>query len=199
MRPRRRGEAGFTVIELGVVVLIMGIASAALLSVLISLTRTHRTQEAMIFNQEQVRLAMTQLTRDLRAADPLQPLTNVTDYPNGFDASLTSTGNGPDISVRWRLTGTTLTRSLLTGPGGSVTSTRTVLTNVRNVAQGVPLLRYYSSNDSEITTAATSGDFVNCAVRVHITITADSDPGPVPFAQNSDTHIRNRLPGGVGC
>jgi hypothetical protein len=34
---------------------------------------------------------------------------------------------------------------------------------------------------------------------VRITISSDSDPGPLPFEQNSAVQVRNRLPGGAGC
>ena len=42
-------------------------------------------------------------------------------------------------------------------------------------------------------------DPANCAVRVHIELQSDSQPGPLPFTVTQDVHIRNRLPGNVGC
>jgi type II secretory pathway pseudopilin PulG len=196
----RRGRDGFTTVELTVVVLLLSLATVAILGVLDSLTRNQRTQEALVTNQERVRQAMTEMSRELRSADPLLPLDDAVDYPSGFEAARPApSDNGPDSYVRWKLIGTTLTRSVLTGPGGSAISTRTVLTNVRNVAQDMPMLRYFSSDGTEIPITAAPGDFANCAVRVVLTISADSEPGPLPFSQTSDVQVRNRLPGGVGC
>jgi hypothetical protein len=143
---------------------------------------------------------MTEMARELRSADPLLPLDDAVDYPHRFEAAVPARSDtGPDTYVRWELSGTTLSRSVLSGPGGGATSTRTVLTNVRNIAQGVPMLRYFSTDGSEIPVTAAPGDFANCAVRIALTITADSEPGPLPFSQASDVQVRNRLPGGVGC
>jgi type II secretory pathway pseudopilin PulG len=196
----RRGRDGFTTVELTVVVLLVGLATVAILGVLDSLTRNQRTQDALVTNQERVRQAMTEMGRELRSADPLLPLDDAVEYPYRFEATLPArSDNGPDTYVRWELSGTTLSRSVLTGPGGSAASTRSVLTNVRNIGQGQPMLRYFNTDGSEIPVTAAPGDFANCAVRVAMTISADSEPGPLPFSQTSDVQVRNRLPGGVGC
>ena len=190
---------GFTTLEMVVVVFITSIATASLLAVLNSLTHNQRAQEALVNNQERVRQTMTEMGRDLRGADPLVALSDVTHYATGFEAALTPATGGSDVYVRWTLTGTTLTRSILSGPGGTATSTRTVINNVRNLEKGIPMLRYYDANGGELTTTDTPGDFANCAVQVNITISSDSDPGPLPFVQNSAVQVRNRLPGGAGC
>jgi type II secretory pathway pseudopilin PulG len=196
---RARTAGGFTTLELVVVVFVSSIVTASLLAVLNSLTNNQRTQEALVNNQERVRQTMTEMGRDLRGADPLVAWSNVAQYATGFEAALTPAGSGSDTYVRWTLTGTTLTRSILSGPGGTATSTRTVINNVRNLEKGIPMLRFYDSNGGELTTTDTPGDFVNCAVQVNITIASDSDPGPLPFEQNSAVQVRNRLPGGAGC
>ena len=194
-----RGARGFTTLELVVVVFISSVVTAALLAVLTSLTNNHRAQEALVNNQERVRQTMTEMGRDLRGADPLVALSDAAEYATGFEATLTPASAGSDIYVRWSLTGTALTRSILSGPGGTATSTRTVISNVRNLEKGITMLRYYDSNGAELTTTDTPGDFVSCAVQVRITISSDSDPGPLPFEQNSAVQVRNRLPGGAGC
>jgi type II secretory pathway pseudopilin PulG len=191
--------SGFTAVELVVVVFITSLAGASLLAVLTSLTNNHRAQEALVNNQERVRQTMTEMGRDLRGADPLLALSDVSQYATGFEATVTAAGSGSDVYVRWTLSGTNLTRSVLSEPGGTPTSTRNVINNVRNLEKGIPMLRYYDSTGAELTTTNTPGDFVNCAVRVLITISSDSDPGPLPFEQNGAVQVRNRLPGGVGC
>jgi type II secretory pathway pseudopilin PulG len=191
--------SGFTAVELVVVVFVTSLAGASLLAVLTSLTNNHRAQEALVNNQERVRQTMTEMGRDLRGADPLLALSDVSQYATGFEATVTAAGSGSDVYVRWTLSGTNLTRSVLSEPGGTATSTRTVINNVRNLEKGIPMLRYYDSTGGELTTTNTPGDFVNCTVRVLITISSDSDPGPLPFEQSGAVQVRNRLPGGVGC
>jgi hypothetical protein len=34
---------------------------------------------------------------------------------------------------------------------------------------------------------------------VHITLTSDSNPGPLPFTETQDVELRNRLPGNAEC
>ena len=40
-------------------------------------------------------------------------------------------------------------------------------------------------------------DIANCAIRVHIEVSSDSNPGPLPFTETQDVELRNRLPGGT--
>jgi hypothetical protein len=75
-----------------------------------------------------------------------------------------------------------------------------VLSNVKNASTGVALLRYYNSTNTELVAASnTPGDFSNCTVRIHISVSAAVVTGPAPFTQDLDAEIRNRLPGGIGC
>jgi hypothetical protein len=88
----------------------------------------------------------------------------------------------------------------LASAGGAALTTAVTLTRVRNAELGVAMFRYYNSIGAELTAeTATVADFANCPIRVHITVYADSTPGPEPFGSESDAELRNRLPGGIGC
>lgn len=199
---RRRGEGGFSVMEVTVTALMMSIIGASILSVLTSTTRNAKLQQSMVSNQELVRFGIIKLSRDLRSANPVLPLTTVGDYATKVEVALGPAG-GTQTYVRWWLSNKTLFRGILTAPGGTVTSTQTVLTNVENATQGTTLLRYYSANGAELMTSGTTpaavGDITNCAIRVRMSIASDAFPGPVPFTEQSDVELRNRLPGGPGC
>jgi prepilin-type N-terminal cleavage/methylation domain-containing protein len=200
MTDQRRDEAGFSMIEIMVVVLILGIVLTALFGVLDSMTRNDRRQQALQTNQETTRFAMVQMGEDLRAANPLEPLSTTAAYATEFEAAVLNSTGTSTTYVRWQLTGTTLSRSVLSAPGGTAVTTKTMVLNVQNASQGVTLFRWYNSTGTELTSAAnTASDFSNCTVRVHISIVAASDPGPLPFSENSDAEVRNRLPGGIGC
>jgi type II secretory pathway pseudopilin PulG len=178
---------------------IFSILIGTLLGSLDVATRGQARQDALVTNQETVREAILQMDRDFRDANPIEALTSSSSYPSEIETADIAP-NGTTQYVLWQLTGTTLTRSLLTAPGGTTISTQTYLTNVTNNATGTSLYRYFNSAGTELTpTNNTAGDFANCTIRVLITVAAASDPGPLPFSESSDVEIRNRLPGGIGC
>jgi type II secretory pathway pseudopilin PulG len=204
-RIRERGEAderGMTVTELMVVVLMLGFVLATLFGVLSSVSANERLQQAKVNNQERVRLVLGQLTRDLRSSNPMVAPTTVADGATSVEMAIGPL-SGPQTYVHWWLSGTTLTRSEAATAGGTPTASKVMLTNVRNTARGVTLLRYFRSSVAEMALtgigAVTAGDIVNCSIRVKVAVSSDSDPGPAPFLEETDAEIRNRLPGGLGC
>lgn len=198
--PSRRSEAGFTLVELAVVMLVMSIVMGGFYSVLTSLMSNTQRQQALVSDQEQVRFALLDMTRELRGANPLEPLSSVASYPTQVDAAVLPAAGATPIYVRWQLSGTNLIRSVLTAPGGNVVSSKTVLANVKNTSAGISLFRYYTSANAELLpTANTAGDFTNCTIRIHISVIAAVVAGPAPFTTDTDAEIRNRLPGGIGC
>lgn len=198
MTSRRDSEAGFTLIELTIVMVMLLLISGAMFQMLDSLTRNERIQQAMVTNQERVRLAMIEVGRDIRAANPLNELSTTTDYPTMLELSL-GPRDGTQTHVRWRLSGTTLVRQVLTAPRGTVTATKNVLTNVRNVAGSQPLFEYYRPDGTLIDVATHAGDISQCAVRVNVSVVSDVDPGPIPFTEDSDFELRNLLPANLSC
>ena len=197
---RRNDEAGFTLIELMVVLTVLSLVMVAFYGIFNSLMSNSGRQQALVQSQESVRFAMLDMTRDIRGANPLTTLSSPSAYPSQVDLTVLSAQDATPLYVRWQLSGTTLTRSLLNAPGGSPVSTKTELTNVQNPNTGITLFRYYNSNNVELTpTANAAGDFSNCTVRVHISVSAAVGTGPAPFVVDSDAEVRNRLPGGIGC
>ena len=201
-RVGRRDTRGMSVIELMVVTLVLGIVMASLLGLLGSMTANERAQQARVDNQEQVRLVLGELERDLRAANPMVAAASIAESPTTVEMALGPVG-GPQSFVRWTLEGTTLSRSVLIGEGSAPSSTKTMLTNVRNAERGVVLLRYFSHPGVELATtgaaAVTAGDVANCTILVKIALASDPDPRAKPFVVESGAEIRNRLPGGLGC
>jgi type II secretory pathway pseudopilin PulG len=197
-----RGERGMGVVELMVVVLMLGLVLSTVFGVLSSVSGNERTQEAKVNNQERVRLVLAQLTRDLRSANPLVAATTAANAATSVEMAI-GPSTGPQTYVHWWLSGTTLSRSVAATAGGTPTTSKVVLTNVRNTARNVTLLRYFRSSVAEMALigvgAVTAGDVVNCTIRVKVAVSSDSDPGPAPFLEETDAEIRNRLPGGLGC
>ncbi len=199
-RPERRGESGTTVLEVSITSAILLVVLAAFLGILQSLTRTERRVQALVANEQNVRFVMSEIARDLRSANPMLPLTSVDLYRDKVELALGPSAGTPTY-VRWSYDSgsQTLTRSTLSAPGGSVLSTRSRLTKVRNSDSGTPLFGYFGQSATDLLAAGNAADVANCALRVRVTVLSDSEPGPLPFREERDVEIRNRLPGGVGC
>ncbi|HEX9683334.1 MAG TPA: hypothetical protein VGA13_09645 [Acidimicrobiales bacterium] len=190
-------EAGFTIVELAVTMLVMSLVMVGAMAMFASMLTNDRYQQALVNNQEKVRFALLELGRDIRNANPINPHDDVNAYATAIEMS-TGPGGGTQTHIRWQLTGSTLTRSVLSAPGGAATSTRVVLDGVDNDPSS-PFLRYFDDQGAEITTIQTSGDYANCAIRVEMTVFAADDPVGSQFVEQTSAEIRNRLPGGIGC
>jgi type II secretory pathway pseudopilin PulG len=199
---RRADDAGFTVVEMVVTCGILSLVLATLLSVLNAQTNASIRIHAVVNSQEDVRFAMTTMARDLRAAEPIVALATAADYANQIQVQLKD-GTGASLGyVRWILdpTAKTVQRQTLSGPNGTVTGTTLTLPRVRNADASIPVFRYYDSSGTQLTAGvATAADFANCTIRVHLSLQADTNPGPLPFLLETDAEVRNRLPGGIGC
>jgi type II secretory pathway pseudopilin PulG len=204
-RTRRLDEgddAGFTVVELTVVVMIMMLVLTAFYGLLDTLTKhEHRTQ-ALVGNEQAVRFFINELAREIRSSNPMQTqaTTDANTYTNSIELALGSSDSAQQY-VRWTYDEATQTisREILTGPGGTATIQTAKLDRVRNNETGAPFLKYYNQHAQDLVALGNADDVANCAIRVTITVTSDSNPGPTPFTEIVDAELRNRLPGGVGC
>lgn len=191
-----------SLIELCVVMALLSIVLFTLYGLMDTMSNNAVRQSALVIDQERVRLAMLQITRDLRSSDPILPLDTSTESANQVDAAVLD-AHGDTIYVRWQLLDKVLSRSILTGQDGAVVSTNAVLTNVINPSSQ-PVFSYFTQASASVpldlgSAETQPGDIANCTIRVHVSITAAPEPGPAPFMQQSDAEIRNRLPGGIGC
>jgi prepilin-type N-terminal cleavage/methylation domain-containing protein len=194
-----REESGFTLVEIMVVAVIMAVIGAALFGLVTAMAGNERAQEARANNGQAVRFALADITRDLRGADPMAPPPDTTSAPGRIEITiLPATADGPVGYVRWELSGDRLLRVLLDGPGGAPTTTRVVLTGLRNESGGVPLLRYLAASGDELPAGVTPADVANCTRSVRVTIVAGPDPGAVS-TETADAILRNHQWGGLGC
>jgi prepilin-type N-terminal cleavage/methylation domain-containing protein len=203
-------EQGFTIIEVTVASAIMVVVLAMFFNTLVSLTRSEDRSQRLVSNEQNVRFELDEIARDIRAANPLVPLLNATGaatYENQIELVLGPTGGAQKV-VRWTYDTTKeqMVRQIMsdTSAGATVVTQSFFLNRVRNVETAVPVFAYFGQHgqDLVVQTLANGGymhDPANCAVRVHIVLTSDSNPGPVPFTETQDVEVRNRLPGNVGC
>lgn len=200
MRSRRcrdRDEAGFTLVELSIVMMISTIVMVSIVGMLTSSSKAERTVSALASSQEQVRLAVVEIEQDLRSAEPLIALPNATDYPKRMEIVHLAFNDDAVTRFRWRLDPTKeeLVREVLDN-NGNVTATTYRLTGVTNNT----VFRYFNAQGTELTADnATSETIARCTMRVRVLIDAAAEKGGIPLDNWSDVQLRNRLPGDVGC
>jgi type II secretory pathway component PulJ len=191
-------SAGFTILEVTIVVSLLLVVLGAILGVLTSVTNAEVRSQALVTNQEQVRQAIVTIDRDLRSAPSLVALPDPTQYPYLVEASTQS-----GTYLRWRLdtSANVLYRESSTSSSGPWTTTQR-LVGVSNGMLGAPVFRYYrdATNTEEDPASSQSSDIASCTIHIHVQITAAVVAGPAPFFTEADVELRNRLPGGiVGC
>jgi type II secretory pathway pseudopilin PulG len=207
--PERPDEAGFTIIEVMIATSILMIVLAMLFGTLVSLTKNEDRAQRLVTNEQNVRFELDQLSREIRAANPLTILDATTDYSSQIEMVLGGTGGTQQV-VRWTYdTDPTsanyeqLSRQVMSDSSDTATviSTSWYLIRVRNVETGTALFTYYDAAENDMVADGnyTNSDIANCAIRVHISLSSDSQPGPLPFTETQDVELRNRLPGGTGC
>ena len=209
-RSDERDEDGFSIIEVMISTAILLIVLAVLFDTLISLTRSEDRSQRLISNEQNVRFELDQLAREIRAANPLVPLLNASaasDYDDQIEMVLGPTG-GAQTVVRWTYDTTKeqMVRQLMsdTSATATVVAQSFYLARVRNQETGIPVFTYYGQHGEDLVAQSLANggnvhDAANCAIRVHIDLSSDSNPGPLPFTQTQDVEVRNRLPGNVGC
>jgi type II secretory pathway pseudopilin PulG len=209
-RARRDDERGFTVIEVTIASGIMVAVLAMFFSTLVSLTKSEDRSQRLVGNEQNVRFELDQLAREVRAANPLVPLLNATtasDYSDTIELVLGPSG-GTQTVVRWTYDKVKeeMVRQLMsdTSSSATVVTQSFFLNRVRNVEVNMPVFTYYGQHNQDLVQQALANggnmhDAANCAVRVHIVLMSDSNPGPMPFTETQDVEVRNRLPGNVGC
>jgi type II secretory pathway pseudopilin PulG len=206
----RDDEAGFTIIEVMIATSILMLVLAMLFGTLVSLTKNEDRSQRLVSNEQNVRFELDQLSREVRAANPLTILDSTTQYSNQIEMVLGATGDPAQQVVRWTYeTDPTspnyeeLSRQTMSDSSDTATvlSTSWYLIRVRNVETSTPLFTYYDANEQDMVANGnyTNSDIANCAIRVHISLSSDSNPGPLPFTETQDVELRNRLPGGTGC
>lgn len=204
-----RADAGMTVVELAVATGILMAVLTMIFGLLVSLTKTDQRGQALVNNEQAVRFMLNDMARDLRGASPI----TIWAMKSEFETKVQfATGPvGAKQNIRWVYDTDpaspgyqTISRQVVSDatPTAAVVSSVTRMTKARNNERGLKFLAYFNSNGKDMFVDApttTASDVANCAVRVRLAVTANSDPGPEPFTETFDVHLRARLPGGLGC
>lgn len=183
-----RSEAGFTLIELSIAMLLAGIIATSLFGMLGSGTGAEKDLQQVADTQERVRVALVQLTSDIRettqigagsGASSIQ-LTKVS-----LDGASTST-----VAWTYDSAAQTLTRTTDAGSGPQTT----FRLNRATPDPAYPVFTYYKPDG--VTTLA-AADASACTASVSVHLRGVSDDGTHPFSVDTTVDLRNVQRGAV--
>jgi type II secretory pathway pseudopilin PulG len=175
-------EAGFTVVELMITVMISMIVMSSLLGLLTSQTKAERRVHAVANSQEAIRLAYVELTRDLRSADPL-----VAASASSVEVELRAL-DGPVRRLRW---------SVEPDAAGALELVRTEIATDGTESASYRLPGIASSDVFTFFKAGTTpievraGDEPRCAKRSSVVLLATAEGEGAPLRLESDVDLRN--------
>jgi prepilin-type N-terminal cleavage/methylation domain-containing protein len=196
-RHRAHDEAGFTLVELMIAMVITSVVMASLAGLLTSQSKAERRLSILTDNQEAARLALVELQQDLRSAEPLVALDTSTDYASHVRLLHLDFTTGTKTLFQWRLDPIThdLVREVLDDTG-AVTATTYRLGGVVDTQP----FHYFEQGGVELSpTSANPSVIAECTIRIRITLHAAPGKGPAPTLAESDVELRNRLPGSLYC
>jgi type II secretory pathway pseudopilin PulG len=205
---RRTDETGFTLVEVSITALLLGMVMSAIFGLLAGQVKLEQKVGDFANNQEAIREALVLMQRDLRSSEPLVQLPSPLDYRWRVDLQVYQRVTDADpVVIRWEIvpgaTATTdqLVRSVIKTDG--TTSTTYRLRGVMTQRQGRYLFQYFKrdGNAYDLTASGTTtGSMVACTVRLKIDISAapEGDTSKAPRLI-SDVQLRNWVPGAVGC
>jgi len=189
LRRRDGGEAGFTIIELVVTSAILLLIVSATMSMLVASWRATDFSTRRGETQDDVRLAMDRLTKDLRQVTRFNTVftTSGTGSWTGNDLDfLTYTAASPDVPVRvrWWVSGATLHRQEWR-PNGT-TGPLAILQAITPPGAGVPHLFYCDVLQGSDAVTGTPVPW-----QITVTVTVDlTDPGAT-YSTQTQVQLRN--------
>ena len=205
---RGRGEGGFTLIELASVVVITSIFGIAITASLQSFTRTTTSTQNKTFALADVRGAVENIARDLRAANPIEAISAtlpVSQYDNRISFTVwcatpgdNGCSSGNARRVVYALSGNTLDQTVglrsrpLLRPNPGMTTLAVDLRPgavVNTAAQ--PVFTYYTKGGTQLSTTGgtPATTFRNCTKTVKIHLVVMADPRRPDTAINLVTHV----------
>lgn len=205
---RHRGDGGFTLIELASVVAITSVFGIAITAALQSFTKTTTSTQNKTFALADVRGAVENIARDLRAANPIEAISAtlpVSQYDNRISFTVwcaTPGDNGCTSAnarrVVYQLTGNTLvqtvgarTRNLLEPDPGMPTLAAALRPGAVVNTASQPIFTYYTKKGTQLSTTGgtPATTFRNCTKTVKIHLVVMADPRRPDSAINLVTHV----------
>ena len=181
-RHAARDEAGFTVVELMITVMISMIVMSSLLGLLSSQTKAEKRVHDVANSQEAIRLAYVELTSDLRSADPLVAAT-----ASSVEVELRAL-DGTARRLRWSVEPDAAGALQLVRTEIATDGTETASYRLPGVASA-DVFTFFKAGTTPIEVPA--GDEPRCAKRASVVLLATAEGEGAPLRLESDVDLRN--------
>ena len=197
---RCRGERGVSLVEVTVAMTLAVVVMATVMGTFISFSRAEQHQASAIDERQDMRRALDEISRTLRAAWPLRPA------PDGTSAATELTFDVPDdgsgrTSRRLRLDEDrheVVLETLDDADARYVVDRRLVLTGAQQPSTA--FLRYFTLGDRELVAGQQSPKVMAaCAIRVRVTLGRSPAGGGGSVDMSTDVTLRNIAPEEVSC
>lgn len=188
-----RDEGGFTVVELAIVMAMAMLVMSSLLGMLTSQSKATTRLDRFANNQEQVRLAMVAMQKDLRSSERLLELPAGADirYRVDLERYVDAAAVEPE-TISWRITADgELVRYLVRSATDLVATHR--LAGTANVERGVALFTHVRASGTPYATTESARTVADCSVKVQLRLQAAPESGPAPMPLSSAVQLRNRI------
>jgi prepilin-type N-terminal cleavage/methylation domain-containing protein len=181
-RSRAGQDAGYTLVELMVVLAIMGIVLSIAGGILVSLQNTTVRTTSLISEEQDASNTLAQMARDVRSAHSITFATTTSDASKSVVLDINSP-SGTTSPIEWVYVPPSgsaavgqLERLVLNSSLG-VVATSMVLRNVANTS-ATPVFSYYNLQDAAMGTSGSSADqtLQNCTTSIGVTLVISPSP-----------------------
>lgn len=193
-------EGGFTLLEIMVVTLVMGVVLAIAGSALLSLQKATLRNGAMVTDEQDASTTLAQMARDIRSAHSIQFFSSTTNAADTVILNLNQTSGTGTTPVEWVYQPPTapavvgnLSRVVLSSALTPV-ATRVMLTDVANGS--TPVFSYYDVIGDAMATSGSAANqtLTNCttAINVNLLISPSPVPGVSNFTESDEVAITDQ-------
>ena len=189
-RPASSDAAGYTLVELLVVIMLLGVVGGIVSTLAIGGMRTTRQSQNRAYSSEAIQAQIERMARDIRVADPIRAASSTSLTVDNYRNSTTC------VRETWTVSSGTLTQTAVTYPAWSnctaypsaatptSTVTRTILTSLNTSSTAL-----FTYGDSTNTTLASPTPSQIYNVRISVTQNGLESRAGVTFA--TSVGVRN--------
>lgn len=182
-RPEVSGTAGFTLVELLVTMVLLGIVGGVVTSAVVAVSRAARVGDSRVATTAELQRVMARAAREIRSADPLRPLA---DPRQRLRATVER--DGDRLVLEYALVGDEFRETRTTYPGGGATASGTTTRALMKGIESSPAVFSYLASDG--TVVANPVAQPNRVFRVQLSLASRTATGDL-LQVETDIQVRN--------
>ncbi len=195
VRPSSRIDTGFTLVELMVattaMMIILGAFGIFTSQLFTSETSTVTSENASVTT----RGVLDQMQSDIQAANPIDPLSTVSQYANELELQLGPTGAQQNITWAYDSSTQTLTRTVYSS---STSSVEVELYGVAN-SSSQPVFTYYGAQGNNLALSSGAAGIATCTTMVSIYLVVTGGKNAESPVHQLNVQLLNPQAGGSSC